>query len=143
MSGHVHNFLIFLPCFRAHFEPVRKMLSALLDKFSLAILLRLGFINSHKLNGELTWLPESRYFTSNQIQIIRNLYRSYLKPSGWWISALTRRSIDGEGLATPWLTYAFNHYLSKLDLTNKRILEFGPGASTVFFCATISTYYLL
>lgn len=79
-------------------------------------------------------LPASSFYRRSSIS--RALYEvlsSYLISSGWTTSRLVKRSVDAQGRYVPWLTYPCIAYLETLDLTDKKILEFGGGASTVYF----------
>lgn len=41
--------------------------------------------------------------------------------------------VDGKGVPLPWLTPSSIYYLNNLDISEKRMLEFGAGHSTVWF----------
>jgi hypothetical protein len=82
----------------------------------------------------------------------RRLARSaFLKLSAWraplqaarclWFdyghvrSAATGRSVDAAGEPVPWYTYAAIEYIRQLDFCDKRVFEYGSGASTLFWAA--------
>lgn len=47
----------------------------------------------------------------------------------------TQSPIDIDGRPVPWITYSAIHYLEQLDLSQKRVFEYGAGASTEYWSA--------
>ena len=52
---------------------------------------------------------------------------------GYMRSVAERRCVDLNGASLPWFSYPAIDYLSGLDLSAKRVFEFGCGDSTLFF----------
>jgi hypothetical protein len=52
---------------------------------------------------------------------------------GFWRSMREGRCVDRQGRPLPWITYPAIEYLRGLDFRDKRIFEFGAGASTLFW----------
>jgi hypothetical protein len=79
-------------------------------------------------------LPQSHFYPDDSLA--RGLFdvsEDYLLYSGWRNSRSQRRSVDRKGGALPWLTYPSIAFLERLDLSDKIVLEFGGGGSTVYF----------
>lgn len=75
-------------------------------------------------------------------QITRTFYHPYLRiyqavktlnRYGHRLSNKKRYSVDLNGKALPWYTYPTIHYLDQLDLSNKKIFEWGSGYSSIYF----------
>lgn len=60
---------------------------------------------------------------------------------GHYQSRELQRSIDGQGNPIPWFTYPAIDYLRQLDLSNKIMLEWGAGSSSLFFAKRVKTLY--
>jgi len=60
---------------------------------------------------------------------------------GHYESRELQRSIDGQGNPIPWFTYPAIDYLRQLDLSNKIMLEWGAGSSSLFFAERVKTLY--
>lgn len=56
-----------------------------------------------------------------------------LRDYGWLRSRRERRCVDAAGSDIPWLTYPAIDFLAQLDYSDKRVLEYGSGASTLFW----------
>jgi len=72
-----------------------------------------------------------RYFRTKDsigknFDILRNDY-------GQWRSFYESKCLDGDGNYVPWLTYPAIEYIKQLDLSDKRVLEYGSGFSTMFW----------
>lgn len=68
------------------------------------------------------------------------VFKAYLKPSGWFQSRFQGYPVDGQGNPIPWFTYSALYFLSKKDLKNYKVFEFGSGQSTFWFsdrCAKV------
>lgn len=64
---------------------------------------------------------------------------STLRAQGWQRS-LGDRPRDRRGDPVPWMSYSVVRFLDRLDLSNRRVLEFGAGASTAWLagrCAEV------
>src|SRR3954469_11247374 len=59
----------------------------------------------------------------------RILADSYAQRKSLW----TEQCLDGQGNHVPWFTYPAIEYLNQLDLSGKRVLEFGSGFSTLYW----------
>ncbi len=81
-------------------------------------------------------LPESIYFKNQDgLRTIRRLHQEYLRTTGWIESKNANQAIrDGEYL--PWTSYAFTHWFDSRDVSKQLMLEFGSGASTLYWAAS-------
>ena len=61
------------------------------------------------------------------------IHRNFLGPDGWMKSRQLRKSVDAQGLPIPWLSYPSIHFMESLNRRKMSVLEFGGGASTVWF----------
>lgn len=68
--------------------------------------------------------PDSKF--DRAVKILRDGY-------GLERSMLSGTSIDIEGEPIPWFTYPAIEYLKQLDLSRKRIFEYGSGNSTIYW----------
>jgi len=59
--------------------------------------------------------------------------RSALRVSGWFRSFRTGKSVDRNGQPIPWFSYPAVDFLSRIDLSDLRVFEYGSGGSTVWF----------
>jgi hypothetical protein len=55
------------------------------------------------------------------------------KDYGQWESFWQSKCLDGDGNYVPWFTYPAIEYIKQLDLSGKRVLEYGSGFSTMFW----------
>lgn len=55
--------------------------------------------------------------------------------SGFFLSSILSRAVDKNGNPVPWYTYPAIHFLSSRDFTEKTILEFGAGQSTLWWAS--------
>lgn len=105
----------------------RLIFSIVVDIFSR----RLGRKSGHLVDH---LLPKSHFYPDPSLSsALSSLSRDYLTYSGWRNSRLQMRSVNREGYAVPWLTYPSIEFLESLNLADKVVLEFGGGASTVYF----------
>ncbi len=89
----------------------------------------LGYRRSDKKIG----LPESNYFKyEDSLGSIRQIHRHYLRSSGWLESKSLNQSVEN-GEYIPWTSYAFTSWVKQKNLAGKNLLEFGTGASTIFW----------
>ena len=52
---------------------------------------------------------------------------------GQWNSFWNSKCLDKDGNFVPWFTYPAIEYIKQLDLSDKRVLEYGSGFSTMFW----------
>jgi hypothetical protein len=55
------------------------------------------------------------------------------KDLGYYRSVVNTQSCDGAGLPVPWITYPALAYLEKIELSDKRVFEYGSGNSTLYW----------
>lgn len=60
---------------------------------------------------------------------------------GFWNSAKERKCLDADGAPIPWYTYPAIEYIRQLDLSDKTVLEFGSGYSTLFWASRCKKVY--
>ncbi|HEV3351778.1 MAG TPA: class I SAM-dependent methyltransferase [Acidimicrobiales bacterium] len=53
-------------------------------------------------------------------------------------SALAGHPVDQDGNPVPWITYPATAFLDSLDLSGRRMFEFGAGASTMFWQSRVA-----
>ncbi|GAB4401195.1 MAG: hypothetical protein OHK0053_23590 [Microscillaceae bacterium] len=58
---------------------------------------------------------------------------------GYRNSFVNRRPLDKENNPLPWFTYPAIEYLSQLDLSQKDVLEWGSGNSSLFFAKRVKS----
>lgn len=63
------------------------------------------------------------------------------KEFGHYNSKQQQQSIDGHNDAIPWFTYPAIDYLRQLDLSDKTMLEWGSGNSSLFFSKRVKQLY--
>ena len=97
--------------------------------YTFPILRYLGF----KRNPLSLGLPESHYFFGEDaLGSLNQLHKRYLTETGWIESKNSNQSVrNGEYI--PWTSYAFTHWVEHKNFLNSNILEFGSGASTLFW----------
>ena len=74
-------------------------------------------------------LPSLYSDVRKQVRNFAYLARQY----GQFQTIRTQRCLDSEGAAIPWYTYPAIEYLSHLDFSDRRVLEYGSGSSTVWW----------
>lgn len=72
------------------------------------------------------------YFKEDLLSQFISIHKRFLKESGWLNSRISFCNDDLEN-QVPWFTYSAIHFLEKIDFQEKKILEFGSGASTIWF----------
>ena len=71
--------------------------------------------------------------------VIRRVGTAILTPvsfsyhSGHFLSSMKSRAVDRQGQPLPWYTYPAIHFLECKDFSDKTILEFGAGQSTLWW----------
>lgn len=78
-------------------------------------------------------LPESMYFKGqDSLRSVRRIHQEYLSHTGWLESKNANQAIRN-GKYLPWTSYAFTHWFETKDVSDQTLLEFGSGASTLFW----------
>jgi hypothetical protein len=62
------------------------------------------------------------------------LARDYLEPVGWFESLKQGMSVDASG-PVPWITYPAIEMLKRLEMRQRRVFEYGAGASSLWWAA--------
>jgi len=105
---------------------LRKLLEVLLTPVSRL----LGFTK----RIEAGQLPQSSYYVDETAsEAIIRLHDGYLQESGWIESKITKKP-RRSGRYIPWISYPALAVLERIDLRDRKVLEFGSGASSIFFC---------
>jgi hypothetical protein len=73
-----------------------------------------------------------RNVTRSTIWSVKNYYTLSVR-YGQMKSMRKMMSVDAAGESVPWFTYPAIDYLNQLDLRDKRVFEYGSGASTMYF----------
>jgi len=101
------------------------------------ILRFLGYKNSTLDLG----LPDSHYFRGeDSLGSLNQIHKRYLTQTGWIESKNANQSVR-RGNFVPWTSYAFTHWIEKKNLTEYSILEFGSGASTIYWSTKFRNVY--
>lgn len=58
-----------------------------------------------------------------------------LKQRGYYQSVMQETPVDSDGSPLPWITYPAMDYLSRLDFSSAAVLEYGSGASSLWWAA--------
>lgn len=78
-------------------------------------------------------IPRSSYYQGKTgADNLRALFNQYLSEVDWVFSRTSGFSAIGSDLV-PWLTYPLIRFLERWDLSRESVLEFGGGASSVWF----------
>jgi hypothetical protein len=89
-------------------------------------------------------------FKSFGYNLVKNLgtTNKYTKASdllerdyGHYNSKILKKSVNAENEPIPWFTYPAIDYLKQLDLSNKAMLEWGAGNSSLFFAKKVKSLY--
>lgn len=84
-------------------------------------------------------LPESIYFKNeDDLRSVRRLHQEYLRESGWVESKNANQAVRS-GHYPPWTSYAFTHWFESRNVSDLSILEFGSGASTLYWANAFKT----
>lgn len=84
-------------------------------------------------------VPQSHnYLHSNSWDAFRGLHK--MPSNKYWLESKRFNQSVKDGECVPWITYPALSYLEKLDFTEKRIVEFGSGASTFWFAARCQNF---
>jgi WD40 repeat protein len=94
------------------------------------LLSKLGY---HSLAETTHGLPRSNYYQNlSNLKILKEIHFNFLKSTGWLESKNNNLSMRG-GKFIPWITYPALNVIEKWNLRDIKILEFGAGASTLYF----------
>ena len=104
------------------------------------LLSKLGY---HSLTQIKQGLPRSIYYQNlSNLKILKEIHFNFLKSTGWLESKNNNLSMRG-GKFIPWITYPALNVIEKWNLRDIKILEFGAGASTLYFselCKDLISY---
>jgi hypothetical protein len=98
-----------------YFLPLQYRMKRLITKTKMPNLLRSNLYSNKSLSSQ-----------------IKDINLSYLITSGWFESKLNNSSYFA-GEYHPWITFSAINFLNRLTLKNLSVLEFGSGASTIYF----------
>lgn len=73
------------------------------------------------------WHPIRAVFTAIYTPIRFSL------ATGHFHSSIRRRAVSSDGIATPWYCYPVNDLFDRRDFSNKVVLEFGGGQSSIWW----------
>ena len=68
----------------------------------------------------------------DSLRSVRRIHQEYLRQTGWLESKNANQAIRN-GKYLPWTSYAFTHWFETKDVSDQTLLEFGSGASTLFW----------
>lgn len=104
-----------------------------LRKFVLFVSLPLLRYCGYKKQTLKLGLPESHYFRGeDSLGSLNQIHKRYLKQTGWVESKNSNQSVRF-GKFIPWTSYSFTHWIEKKNFKTSNILEFGSGASTMYW----------
>jgi hypothetical protein len=78
---------------------------------------------------------------SNNKQVYTKASELLERNYGHYRSKIEQKSIDANNKPVPWFTYPSIDYLSQLDLSQKIMLEWGSGNSSLFFSKRVKKLY--
>jgi len=104
------------------------------DLLSTMLLRQLGVrkVNELELAPEYKGLQSDNGLSRTALDSVRDLFSNYLKTSGW-IESQNHSTSLLDGKLIPWLSYPFLFELSNWKLSQVQVLEFGSGASSIYF----------
>lgn len=118
----------------------RKIFLSFINLLFLPFLGALGFRKEKTSTSKI--LQSHFYEGDNNLISLVSICKGFLSESGWIKSRNTNESRTGSEIV-PWLTYGSIYFLNQLELSNKKILEFGSGASTFWFsekCRQVTSF---
>ena len=78
-------------------------------------------------------MPESHYSMGRHgLGDLVSVHRGFLRSSGWLESVNVNKSFF-QGEHKPWITFPARHFLETMSISESNVLEFGGGASTIYF----------
>ena len=102
------------------------------------ILRRLGYDN----NVNEDFLSSHYYHNNSNFENLLSIHAGFLETSGW-LESKNKNASYKNGKLIPWFTYSSITFLESINLKKMNIVEFGSGASTVWFserCNKITSY---
>ena len=122
-------------------KSIFRPLSFILRKLVLVTWLPLLRYQGYKRTSLNLGLPESHYFQGeDSLGSLNQIHKRYLKDTGWVESKNANQSVRG-GKYLPWTSYAFTHWVEKKNYETSNILEFGSGASTLYWATKFSKVF--
>lgn len=122
-------------------KSIFRPLSFIMRKLVLFIHLPLLRYQGYKRSSLNLGLPESHYFQGeDSLGSLNQIHKRYLKDTGWVESKNANQSVRG-GKYLPWTSYAFTHWIEKKNYERSKILEFGSGASTLYWATKFSKVF--
>tara|TARA_B100002019_G_C21259675_1_gene595969 strand:- start:1736 stop:2497 length:762 start_codon:yes stop_codon:yes gene_type:complete len=85
------------------------------------------------------YAPIKKYLPNFLSRYLRRIVTGLLTPisfamrSGHFKSSMLEKSVNKSGKPIPWLTFPCIDFLENRSLSNKSVLEFGGGQSTIYF----------
>lgn len=68
-------------------------------------------------------------------------HKGYLAEIGWFKAFDSQQAVDAQGLAIPWVTYAFIDFIKDRLSADLSLFEYGSGNSTLFYAARVKQVY--
>lgn len=117
----------------------KKIVKRFLDVCSLFLIKRLGILRIPEacfvIPSSPNYLNETPY---NWLKSVLNISSNKV-----WLESKSLNLSVMNGEPVPWITYPAIHFIKQIDLSNSIVVEFGSGASTLFFakrCKKIISY---
>jgi hypothetical protein len=109
------------------FNPLQEFLSRLFVR-------QLGVkkLKSFELAPDDMAFSSEHYLSRTAVDSVRDLFHNFLETSGW-VESQNHSASYFKGRLIPWLTYPFLFELSSWQLSKVKVLEFGSGASSIYF----------
>ena len=103
--------------------------------------------NGYKRILENLGLPKSHYFIGeDSLGSLNQIHKRYLSQTGW-IESKNRNESVRNGVYIPWTSYAFLYWFENRSIAKRvndyNILEFGSGASTIYWSSHFKTIYTI
>lgn len=93
----------------------------------------LAFLGYKRKEIDFPGLEECSFYSdANRFQNLFGVHRGYLASSGWLETKHRNASIVNREVV-PWISFPALHFLQQFDLSEMFVVEFGAGASTVWF----------
>ena len=77
-------------------------------------------------------VPAGKGSAGHYLPELLELAREYLEPLGWFESLRQCRAVDTHG-PLPWITYPAIELLKRIDMRQRRVFEYGAGASSLWW----------
>ena len=86
-----------------------------------------------------TLIPGSRHFEpSSKLSHVNQIHKKFLTDTGWIESKNLNQSIK-DCKPIPWTTYSFLYWFETKSVSDLTLVEFGAGASTLYFAKKFKT----